>query len=91
LIETALLLLLALNLVTFLLFGWDKRRARRQGWRTPESTLLGFSWLGGFLGGWWGMRVFRHKTRKMSFRVKMVLATLLSPLWLAVWFYLEKR
>lgn len=84
-IATAAWGLLVLNVLAFFLFGFDKRRARGAGRRTPEATLLLVSWLGGFVGGWWGMSVFRHKTKKTSFRVKMILATLLSPGWLLAW------
>lgn len=83
-IRAALLTLAALNTFAFFLFGFDKHRARNGGRRTPETTLLFFSWLGGFLGGWWAMSFFRHKTRKVSFRLKMALVTLLSPVWLLV-------
>jgi uncharacterized membrane protein YsdA (DUF1294 family) len=86
----ALFTLLGLNVLAFLLFGFDKVRSKRKGRRTSEATLLLFSWLGGFVGGWWGMSVFRHKTRKTSFRVRMVLATLLSPVWLLVWYALVR-
>lgn len=57
----------AVNLAAFCLYGADKRRARRDEWRIPEKTLLGIAALGGFLGAWAGMRVWRHKTRKPVF------------------------
>jgi len=84
-LRAALLAFGLLNLVTFLWFGLDKRRARLRGRRTPEGHLLLLSWLGGFPGGWIGMNVFRHKTRKLGFRVKMFLVSLLSPVWLLLW------
>jgi len=83
--------LLALNLVTFLAFGWDKRRAKRNVRRTPEATLLTLSWLGGFPGGWVGMNLFRHKTKKLSFKLKMVAVTILNPAWLILWLWLDGR
>ena len=59
--------LLAVNLAAFALMGIDKRRAVRDKWRIPEKTLLlacvPFSALGGYIG----MRVFHHKTRKPKF------------------------
>jgi uncharacterized membrane protein YsdA (DUF1294 family) len=87
-IERVLIGLAVLSVVTFLVFGWDKRKARNGRWRTPEATLLLLAWLGGFVGAWWGMKVFRHKTRKTSFRVKMLLATILSPAWLVLYYAL---
>lgn len=67
--------LVVANLVSFLLFGWDKSRARRGARRIPERTLLWSAALSGTVGAWLAMRVFRHKTVKASFRRGMVLAT----------------
>ena len=56
------------SVITFVMFGVDKRRAVKHGWRISESTLLMFSVLGG-IGGFLGMLFFHHKTRKWKFRV----------------------
>lgn len=56
------------NVWAFLLYGLDKRKAGRNAWRTPERTLLFFSFLGPF-GAWAGMQRFRHKTTKTKFRL----------------------
>lgn len=53
----------AMSLLTFILFGADKHKARAHKWRIPEKTLLGLSLLGGFAGGFLGMEFFRHKTK----------------------------
>lgn len=68
--------LLAINAVTFAAFGIDKRRARRSAWRIQESTLLGLSAAGGFVGALAGMRFFRHKTRKPKFTLGVPLTAL---------------
>ena len=81
--------LAALNLFTLLLFGWDKRRAIKGKSRTSEGTLITLSFFGGFVGGWIAMNVFRHKTRKSSFKVKMFAVTVLNPVWLALWLWLD--
>lgn len=60
-------LLLAANLGTFALFGRDKARARSQGRRISEGSLLAAAFLGGFIGAKIGQRHFRHKTRKQPF------------------------
>lgn len=73
--------ILAINLVTFAAFGIDKAKARGDRRRIPEAQLLTLSWATGLFGGWIGMRVFRHKTRKSSFLVKMSAVTLLNLLW----------
>ena len=70
----------AVNLVAFLLYGWDKRAAQRDQRRISERTLILAAALGGLVGAWTGMTVFRHKTRKRSFQLKLVAVT---ALWIA--------
>lgn len=70
----------ALNLWTLLAYGWDKRRATRGQDRTPESTLLLLAAVGGVVGAWLGVRLFRHKTRKRSFLIALVVASLVGVL-----------
>ena len=69
----AALWLLFLNIATFLLFGLDKRKARRAEKRPairriPEKTLFLLAGLGGSAGAWLGMYFWRHKTQKSAFR-----------------------
>ena len=61
--------LLAVNLLTFALFGIDKRRARRGSWRIRERSLFLASAAGGSLCAWIAMQTFRHKTKNLSFRL----------------------
>ena len=76
--------LIAINLVTFAVYGIDKRRARRGAWRVPEKTLFLLPLLGGSIGALLGMRVFRHKTKHWYF-VWGVPAILLAQIALAAW------
>lgn len=64
-----LLILAAVNLFAFLLYGVDKAKAKKGAWRIPEATLLLAAALGGSLGALLGMEVFRHKTKHIQFRV----------------------
>lgn len=50
--------LLAANMVAFVAFGIDKRKARKGRWRTPERTLMTMAAVGGALGAWLGMKAF---------------------------------
>lgn len=61
--------LVIINLIAFLTFGADKRRARRDRRRVRESTLFLLAVLGGSAGALLGMYVFRHKTRHWYFCV----------------------
>ncbi|WP_243077285.1 DUF1294 domain-containing protein [Microbacterium sp. SS28] len=58
----------ALSLVAFAAYGLDKRAARRSAPRTSERTLLTLGLLGGWPGALVAQQVFRHKTRKRTFR-----------------------
>ena len=69
-VRAALLVWLAgVNVVTFILYGVDKSRAKKGRWRIPEKTLLLLPLLGGSVGGILGMAAFHHKTRHWYFRV----------------------
>lgn len=57
---------LLMNLFTLLVFGYDKRQARRDNRRVPERTLLVLSLAGPF-GALIGMYMFKHKTGKLKF------------------------
>lgn len=59
--------LLLVNLIAFLAIWRDKRRAEKGQWRIRERTLFTFGALGGIWGMMFGMRQFRHKTKKASF------------------------
>ena len=72
--------LLAVNVLSILFFGFDKRRAIHQGRRIPEKQLWLLGLLGGFLGGFLAMRLFRHTRRKLSFLSVYVVLSILSAL-----------
>ena len=58
---------IALNAVSFTLYGLDKFKARKEMWRISEKSLLIAS-LFGPMGALLGMQYFRHKTQKPLFR-----------------------
>jgi len=70
--------LLIMNLVTYISFGLDKKRAQKRSWRVPEKRLLGMAAIGGGVGGWLGMIVFHHKTQKWAFRILVPLFTVIQ-------------
>jgi uncharacterized membrane protein YsdA (DUF1294 family) len=77
---TLLLVLIGINVVAFLAFGWDKRQSERHGWRIAERTLLALALFGGALGALLGQQTFRHKTQKQPFRTLLWLAALINML-----------
>ena len=56
-----------ISIVTYVLYAVDKRRAQKKQWRIPEATLIGFSLLGGAIGGYLAMHTKRHKTKHWYF------------------------
>lgn len=75
---------IGINIVAFLCYGEDKRRARLNGNdgghrpRIAESTLLLLAVLGGSLGAWLGMNIFRHKTHHLKFTILLPLLLLVQ-------------
>ena len=67
-IKLLLAYLALVNLLTFILYGVDKRKAQKGAWRVPEKTLLLLPLLGGSVGGILGMQTFRHKTKHWYFK-----------------------
>ncbi|CAM4044427.1 DUF1294 domain-containing protein [Paenibacillus alkaliterrae] len=70
--------LLIINLVSFVLMGSDKSQARNGGRRIPEKRLFTMAAVGGALGTLVGMRVYRHKTKHMSFVIGIPLLLILN-------------
>ena len=60
--------LIAINLVTFVTFRYDKAVAPTRAVRVPEGILLMLTLLGGFGGAIIEQLLDRHKTQKASFR-----------------------
>ena len=78
--------IILINLIAFVVFGIDKRKARKGQWRVPESILFILAIIGGSIGALLGMLAFRHKTkhRKFTIGIPLILAlqiALLVTLW----------
>lgn len=67
-LHIALIYLVIINVVTFLMYGIDKWKAKKSKWRIRETALLGLAVLGGSIGAWFGMKVWHHKTLHKKFR-----------------------
>ena len=66
--EEIICFLLAINIATFLLYGIDKYKAKKNQWRISEATLLTMAAIGGSIGAWVGMRIWHHKTMHKKFK-----------------------
>lgn len=81
-------LLLAINVITFILYGIDKLKAKKGKWRIPEATLLLLAVVGGSIGAWLGMKVWHHKTLHKKFRYGVPLI-LIAHIALCIYFFRE--
>jgi len=61
-------LLAVMSAVTFIVFAWDKHRAKNKAWRVSERALHTLELLGGWPGAWLALRWLRHKSSKRSYR-----------------------
>lgn len=66
--EIILVIILALNIITFITYGIDKLKAKKGWWRISEFTLLLLAFTGGSLGAHLAMKTFRHKTQHVKFK-----------------------
>lgn len=80
--------LIVINVLGVYAMGADKKRAIHKKWRVPEKTLFMLAALGGSIGTWVGMYVFRHKTKHWYFVIGMPLILLLQVVFL---FWVLKR
>ena len=68
--------LMVINIVTFLVYGIDKIKAKQGSWRISEATLLIFAIIGGSIGALLGMQVWHHKTMNKKFKYGLPLILL---------------
>ena len=71
-------LLAAWNLLVFTMYGIDKWKSANDRWRIKERTLILSAFLMGGVGALLGMRIFRHKTKHVSFQILLPLALLIN-------------
>ncbi len=77
-LDWAVAWLIAISLVAFCTFAYDKSVAGSNRLRVPERVLLFLALVGGTLGALLAMQVFRHKTAKQSFQQQFGLVVLLQ-------------
>ena len=70
--------LVVINFITFFVYGLDKAKAEGQSWRVKETRLLLLALVGGSIGAIAGMKIFRHKTKKIGFLLPFVVILLVQ-------------
>ncbi len=75
--RTLISICIAANLIAFIQMAVDKRLAVKQRRRISEAQLIAPTLFGGFPGILLGMLAFRHKTRKRSFQLKLLVALII--------------
>ena len=79
--------LILINLIGVAVMGMDKAKAKKHAWRIPEKTLFFVSLIGGSVGTWAGMYLFRHKTKHWYFVIGMPAILILQIM--IVWYCLH--
>lgn len=87
--EVLLIFFLVVNVLEFIIAGFDKFLAVKQKRRISENTLFFLQLIGGTPGLLTAMFIFRHKTSKTSFIVKFVLIFLIQAV--LVYLYLTDK
>lgn len=74
-----------INIISFLLYYIDKKKAIKHKYRIPEKILIMTSIMGGCFGSIFSMYLFHHKTKHLKFKI-------LVPLFCLVWlFFIFKK
>ena len=88
-VKILIIFLLVINVVTFFVYGVDKRKAKRSAWRIPEMTLMLLAVIGGSAGAWAGMKVWHHKTAHIKFKYGIPLIIIIQVA-IVLWIYFHK-
>lgn len=73
--------MILINLISMIMYGIDKLLSIKKLYRISEFTLLLSGFLGGVVGSILGMKLFRHKTLKLKFKI-------LNLLYLIMWCFI---
>ena len=60
--------IIGVNVITFVVYGIDKLKAKKGKWRVPETTLLQLAIVGGSVGALCGVKMWHHKTMHAKFK-----------------------
>ncbi len=74
--RTIVYILIVINVLTFVIYGIDKWKAKQGSWRISEATLLLLAVIEGSIGALLGMKVWHHKTKHKKFQYGLPLILL---------------
>ena len=81
-------LMVIMSIISFTLYGVDKKKAIKGKERIKEKTLLFYTIFNGAIGAFFARFVFRHKTEKKYFSLTIFAGLFIQVLGLAILFYL---
>ena len=84
---TSVIVFAVWNIIVFAMYGLDKRKAKLKKPRISERTLITSALLMGGFGAFLGMRVFRHKTKHLEFKLGVPLLLILNIICIAIFIY----
>ncbi len=74
-----------INVISFIIMGIDKLKATKGMFRVSEKAIFIFAVVFGALGVYFGMYIFKHKTKKIKFYVTIPILMLVQ---LSILYYL---
>lgn len=72
------IIILIINIIAFLIMGYDKKLAKEHKIRVSEKTLFLFALFFGGCGIYLGMHIFIHKTKHVQFIVLIPITIILN-------------
>ena len=84
--QTIVYILIVINVITFLVYGIDKWKAKQGSWRISEATLLLLAVICGSIGALLGMQVWHHKTMHLKFKygIPLILLAQIALIYLII-------
>ncbi len=77
--------LIIINVITFITYGVDKRKAINRSYRISIVTLLLLAFVGGSIGALCGMYLFHHKTKKIYFTLGVPMILIMHIIVIFLW------
>lgn len=78
--------LIIINLISFILMGYDKYLSINNNYRISEKIFFLLTLMGSFIGIFLAIFLFRHKNKKLSFKLIIMIMFLLN----IILFYVNK-